>query len=117
MAILIKSNGKLTMAYPYDELLFTYPEVKVLLTGSEKGIVKIHVLMKGNEPILKVWSDYEAKLNQSPLNKKASLISKHYGENELYGDVLIEGDVEIILDELKIVFPYLPLSPAKRKRK
>ena len=117
MAILIKTNGKILMTYPYDELMFTMEEVRILLTGSEKGCIEIEVLMKTNKPPLKVWFDYQAKLDELGLNKKASLINKFYGKKELYGDVLIEGDVELILDELKIVFPYLKLPPTKRKKK
>ncbi len=117
MAILIKINGEITNVYPNNRKHFTSREVANLFFGVQKGNVETIELAGGEKPTLKVWCDGDAELKKLGLNKDASAIGVLYNGKSLRGDVLVEGDVQLVLDEIKLNTEKLNFSPIKSGNK
>ncbi len=102
MAVLIKQTGEIKMVYPDYSRGFSLKEIKQVLGITEDVNTGIAVVKNGKFNLLKFWFNQAIASQPVCLNKKATIMSEHFLQTKLYGDVLIEGDVLAIMDDLNI---------------
>lgn len=117
MAILIRVSGEIKNEYPNNRKTFTSREVSALLLGVRKGTVEAIVLEKFEKPTLTIWFDADAEQKKLQLNNEATEICVIYNGRSVKGDILIEGDVQLILSATHLNTSSVNFSPLKHGKK